>query len=295
MRTTRLLARRVGGVLALAVALVAQPALATKFAGTNNSSGQLLYITPPKGTFTMFTTGSKPAGVVVGPTQEIIYVLSGTGQVHIFNPYTDSDMMLAKGFTTPVDVVLEPGCKTILVSDIGVNEIFRVSLSNGAVTTLYSGPDQMQGLAYDSVGSLFANDENLNAIVQLDTVLGTILNQTSSTSPLNTLEGLVYDNFSQELFASSNSGQVIYEVTTDLSTIASISVTEEPTLLGITSDGSGNIYVVGSNGTTNEIIEYSEQSSTQTILNTIPGLEAIWPIPFGPCIKALGGGDPACE
>jgi sugar lactone lactonase YvrE len=269
------------------------PVSATKLVGTDINSGKLLYIETPKTVVTIANTGTKPDGVILGPNQQIIYALSGAGEVHSFNPYNQTDTTLAKGLTTPVNIVLEPGCKSILVSDIGVNKIFRITLANRALTTFYNGPDKMQGLAYDTSAQLFANDLQLNAIVQLD-MTGTIVNQTPSNSPLTTLDGLTYDNKTNALFATSNTAQVIYKVSTDLTTVTAISFPGAPVLEGIVGDGQGNLYVVGVNGATSTIFKYAILTATQTTLNAVPGLDDIALIPFGPCIKS-GGTAPGCE
>jgi hypothetical protein len=271
-----------------------QPAFsATKLVGTDINSGKLLYIATPNTVVTIFSTGAKPDGVILGPNQQIIYALGGTGEIHSFNPYTQTDAILAKGLLSPVNIVLEPGCKTILVSDTGVNKIFRIDLSSHVLTTFYNGPDKMQGLVYDTSSQLFANDDQLNAIVQLD-VNGAIVNQTGSNTPLTTLDGLTYDARTNALFATSNTGQVIYKVTTDLVTVTPISFPGAPVLDGIVSDGLGNLYVVGVNGSTSMIFKYAILTATQTTLSTVPGLDDIALIPLGPCIKK-GGTDSPCE
>lgn len=266
---------------------------ATKLVGTDINSGKLLYLETPKTAVTITNTGTKPDGVILGPNQLIIYALSAAGEVHSFNPYALTDTTLAKGLTTPVNIVLEPGCKSILVSDIGVNKIFRIMLANRALTTFYSGPDKMQGLVYDTSAQLFANDDQLNAIVQLDPT-GTIISQTPVNSPLTTLDGLTYDNKTNALFATSNTGQVIYKVSTDLTTVSAIGFPGAPVLEGIVSDGTGNLYVVGVNGTTSTIFKYAILTATQTKMNTVPGLDDIALIPFGTCIKN-GGTASECE
>lgn len=276
-------------------ALLCQSVFAAEFVGTDINGGHLIYLTTPKTAVTITSTGSKPAGVILGPYQQIIYVLSGAGEVHIFNPYKHADSTLATGLTTPVDLVLEPGCKTILVSDIGVNKIFRITLSTHAVTTFYSGPDEIQGLTYDTFGNLYANDDQLNAVVQLNPSTGTIVNQTPSSSPLTALEGLTYDSYTGELFATSSTGQVLYEVSTDLSTVTSIAFAVDPFLYGIVSDGHGNLYVVGSDGTTGKIFQYAIPSGTQKTLNSVSGLENIALLLSGPCLKAGGAVVEACE
>ena len=293
-RLNMFLTRGIRATLMLALtAGLPHPVSATKLVGTDINSGKLLYIETPKTVVTIANTGSRPDGVILGPNQQIMYALSGAGEVHSFNPYTQTDTTLATGLTTPVNIVLEPGCKTILVSDIGVNKIFRITLANHALTTFYNGPDKMQGLVYNAAAQLFANDDQLNAIVQLD-MTGTIVNQTPTNIPLTVPDGLTYDHKTDSLYATSNTGQVIYKVSTNLTTVTSIAFTAAPVLEGIVSDGGGTLYVVGVNGSTSTIYKYVVLTATQTTLNSIPGLDDIALIPFGPCIKN-NGTTSACE
>jgi len=281
-------------VLTLA-ALLVQSAFAAEFVGTNISSGQLLLVSPPNSSAMITTTGAQPSGLIFGPTQEIIYALSGAGAVHIYNPFTRTDTTLATGFTTPTYLTMEPACKSILVSDTGVNKIFRITLNTRVVTTLYNGTDKIQGLTYDNGGNLFAVDDQLNAIVQIDPATGAFLNQTPASSPLTAPEGLVFDYFTQQLFATSNSGQVLYEVPTNLLTVTTIPFTAEPTLHGIVSDNGGNLYIVGANATTGFLLQYSISTGVEKTLNTVPGLQDIALVISGPCPKSAGVLADACR
>jgi len=259
---------------------------ATELVGVDVNSGKLLYIQTPKTVVTIATTAAMPDAVIFGSYEQIIYALAGTGQIHIFNPYTKADTTLVTGLSSPVNIVLEPGCKSILVSDTGVNKIFRVILSTGALTTFYSG-DKIEGLVYDSNGDLFANDDVLNATVEFNSA-GAIIGQTPSGSPLTTPDGLTYDAQTNALYASSNTGQIIYKISLDLTTVTVISFPVAPVLTGIVSDGAGNLYVVGVNGATSTIFKYAVPTATQTTLNTVPGLNDIALVPRGPCIKSHG-------
>jgi streptogramin lyase len=278
-------------MLALVAVLFGQVS-ATEIVGVDVNSGKLLYIQTPKTVVTIANTGTNPDAVILGPYQQIIYALAGAGEVHSFNPFTHTDATLATGLSSPFNIVLEPGCKSILVSDTGVNKIFRVMLSNGALTTFYSG-DKIEGLVYDPKGHLFANDAQLNAVVQFNSA-GAIINQTPSGSPLTTPYGLTYDAQTNALYASSNTGQIIYKVSTDLTAVGVIAFSVAPVLTGIVSDGSGDLYVVGVNGTSSTIFKYAVQTATQTTLNTVPGLDDIALVPRGPCIKS-GGTESTCE
>ena len=118
------IAAQAGLILVFTTGLL-QTASAAEFMGVDINSGKLLYIVAPKTVVTLANTGAKPDGVILGPYEQIIYALAGAGEVHSFNPYTKTDTTLATGLSTPVNIVLEPGCKSILVSDIGVNKIFE--------------------------------------------------------------------------------------------------------------------------------------------------------------------------
>jgi hypothetical protein len=284
----RLISRGTQAALLLALtAVLLRPAFAAEFFGVDINSGKLLYMVAPKTVITLASTGTKPDGVILGPYQQIIYALAGAGEVHSFNPYTRIDTTLATGLVTPVNIVLEPGCTSILVSDIGVNKIFRITLANHALTTFYNGTDKMEGLVYDANDQLFANDDQLNAIVELD-VNGNIIAQTPSNTPLTALDGLTYDTHTNALYASSNTGQVIYKASTDLTTVSTIAFAVAPVLEGIVSDGGGHLFVVGVNGASSTIFEYTILTAKQTTLNTAPGLDDIALIPFGPCLKTQG-------
>src|SRR5271154_525653 len=123
---TRLLIRS-AWTLAVIAGLLGQ-VFATELVGVDVNSGRLLYIQSPKTVVTIANTGANPDGVILGPYQQIIYALAGAGEVHSFNPYTRIDTTLATGFSSPDSIVLEPGCKSILVSDTGADKIFRITL-----------------------------------------------------------------------------------------------------------------------------------------------------------------------
>jgi len=280
----------VTSVLGLIIALAAI-ASATNLVGTDNVNGKLLYLTTPKTNFTMFATGTQPTGIVVGPDQEIIYALSATGQIHMFNPYNNTDTLMVSGLTTPLDIVMDPGCKSFLISDPGANKIYRFTFAGNVLTTFYSG-DTIRGIVYDTGGNLFANDVTLNAVVQF-TSMGVVTNQTPSSSPLTAPEGLTYDNKTRDLYATSSTGQVLYQITDSLLTVTTIPFAHGPELEGITSDGQGNLYVVGGNGTSNVLYEYTVSTGTLKTFNSAGGLDRIALVPFGPCISS-GGTIPGC-
>ena len=281
-------------ILALALTAFAHTAFAASLIGSDSAGNRLVYMKTPGTSKTMTSVGSTPVAVVVGPTQQMIYALSGKGEVHVYNPYTDTDTILAKGLSNPTDITLEPGCASILVSDVGVNKIYRINFAPLSVSVFYDGPDTIRGLIYDVNTNLFANDVSQNAVVQFS-VSGLIIGQTPAANPLIEPEGLTYDKKTNQLFATSNTGQVIYAISDDLFTVNNIAFTGGSTLEGIVSNGSGTLYFVGGDGTNNNLYQYSTKSGTTTKQNAVTGLNRVSISPTGPCIQPLGTDSTACE
>jgi len=117
------------------------------------------------------------------------------------------------------------------------------------LTNLYTSTNNTnpEGLAYDNAGRLFANlvDTTGSYVAQLDTSTGQILHQTITT--LKSVDGLIYDPFTQMLFAASRYGNTVYQVDpNNLNSVIDLGQVHGwniPQLDGITSDGSGHIFV----------------------------------------------------
>src|SRR3984893_15082523 len=182
--------------------------LALLLAGTGRASaGQLLFVTSlsgqqilPADTGTnvvtpVFNTVGQPDSLIFDTVGNIIYTNLQTGQVRLFNVTTHTDTLIAGGFSDPADLALEPGGKSILMSDFLGGKIYRINLSTNAVSVLATPGGNPQGLAFDGAGHLFANLGTRSGgatsfLARLDPVTGAIL---GNTVALVSLDGLTFD------------------------------------------------------------------------------------------------------
>ena len=199
-------------------------------------------------------TPSAADSIIFDSTQRVIYTALYLGEVRRYDPTVPSDTVIAGGFSTPADMVLEPGGNSMLVSDYGSGNIDRVNLTNNTVSTLLTGGINPEGLAYDGT-RLFANlgsrygGPTGKYVAEINPVSGAIL----ATSPgLDSLDGLTFDPYSGRLFASSLfSNQILSINPNNLNDVQVVSNAFGMPLTipgpdGITTDGVGNIYVASS-------------------------------------------------
>src|SRR5262249_55001663 len=129
----------------------------------------------------VLNTGSAPDSLIFDNRGDVIYSLVLAGEVGVYNPNTNANVILASGFNDPQDLALEPGGNTVLVNDRGNDRIERIDLGTGAVSTLATGISGPEGLTYDNSGNLFVVEGNSRSLLQLDPKTGAIL----QTIPLN--------------------------------------------------------------------------------------------------------------
>src|SRR5712692_10588835 len=135
-----------------------QPARATVLFATSFAGSQIVSAnTATNVVTTVLNTPSGPDSLLFDSSGRIIYSQLNTGTVRRFDPSTNSDVQLASGLNLPVDLALEPGGNSVLVSQGGGGAITRINLTTLVVTTLGTYGGNPEGLAYDSTGRLFAN------------------------------------------------------------------------------------------------------------------------------------------
>ena len=208
----------------------------------------------------------------------IIYSQSASGEVRRFDPNTGVDEQLAAGLNVPADLVLEPGGGSVLVSQFGGGTISRIDLGTDALTTLGTYVGNPEGLAYDPSGRLFANlgvrDVSANKfLVELDPSTGAILQQSPN---LTSLDGLTYDAFTGQLYASLLLGnQVCGFDPDDLAAGPTICRGVIPNPDGLTSDGAGSLFVAAIGDS--RIYQYDFASDTLTPRTFVLGLDDLAP------------------
>jgi len=228
------------------------------FAVASFSAAQQLYFTSesgqniglvnwPAGTVqTLLTTSGKPDSLVLNANGQIIYSMPSAGQVWLFDPSTGSNTMLAGGLKYPRDMVIEPGGQTMLIGFYSPGGIVRYNFATGAVTTLSKKLGNVDGLAYDANGDLFAVDGH-NQVCQIDPVAGTVLKciVLEPHHGVNGGDGMVYDSYTGQLWVSHDGqiGNGLIEIPTDLSSFTLYQTGHILVPDGLASDGQGNLYI----------------------------------------------------
>jgi sugar lactone lactonase YvrE len=294
---TKLLFATLLAVSALVAILVGAPGLAgadetiywtnrydDKIAMTNLTSGTSTFIENP----TMGT--GDPDSLIFDTKGNIIYGLTNArwsspyAQIRSFNPVTKADTMITSSFSTDLrDLALDPGGKSVLVSDVDNGKVWRVVLDTGVRTKLADFVSSPGGIAYDASGRLLVNVDK--TVYQLDPATGSILH---SASAGQFMDGLTYDPYSGKFYAAGVSGLIPIAfdssgklvVGTQLGSFGSSS-----NLDGVESDGKGNIIVADiGDGINGRVWMYNIDKDQTTWLFNAEGVDDIAPI--------VGGGSP---
>ena len=224
------------------------------------------------------TPGSgNPDTLIFDTSGNIVYTMynGNPGTVHSFNQNTSTDSVVSNAFGSQlVDIALDPGGASVLVSDRGNNQVTRVDLTTGTATVLatLTTPD---GIAYDGSGNLFvaATSGGSQKIVQIDPVTGAIINAGDPNFSAGFLDGITYDPFSNLIYAANGGCMETFDPVTLL---AQGCVGNFSNLDGVMTDGAGNILVadVGSN----QVGSYNITAGTSSYLFSAPGLDDIAPV-----------------
>ncbi len=216
--------------------------------------------------------------LVFDSTGRIIYSQASSGEVRRFDPSTGIDELLAGGLVVPADLALEPGGNSVLVSQFGGGVISRIDLLTNALTTLGTYGGNPEGLAYDASGRLFANlgvrDIFANKyLAELDPVTGAVLQQSPG---ITSLDGLTYDSYSDQLFASLLFGNLVCGYNPEnLAAGPALCRGFVPGPDGLTSDGLGNLFIAATGLAS--IYQYNIPTDTLTQQTFILGLDDLAP------------------
>ena len=197
------------GVLVVMLSLLAsaQTRAATVFGTLFTNPGTLVRIDTVSGSVTpILTTGASPDSIVFDSSGRIVYTLFGANQVRRFDPSNSTDVLLSGSFSGPLDLVLEPGGATVLVSNNTTPRIDRLNLTTGVVTPFFAAGGGA-GLAYDASGRLFANLPG--RVAELNPVTGTVL---QFTPGVLVFDGLTFDPVTGNLFATDGSGGHVFRL-----------------------------------------------------------------------------------
>lgn len=245
-----------------------------------------------------YPTLESPDSLIFDATGKIIYTALSASQVRSYDTNNPNPLLADQLITafsagkSPADLTLEPNGQTILVSLSTGKEIDRINLTSHSVINQFTNfppitdPANPEGLAYDNTGRLFACMVFTTGsyVAQLNTTTGTVVNQT--TTPMNNVDGLTYDPFSQMLYATSRYGGTVYQINPNNLTVIDLQATHGwigvPQLDGITSDGSGHLFVAspGSNaGGTGSVYDIDLINSMFTLVTFVSdGLDDLAPV-----------------
>lgn len=271
------------GCLAVVVVLAsARPAPAAMLYATSITAGQIYSVDTVTGTVTpVLNTGHALDSLIFDPSGRIVYTELNDGIVNAFNPTTHATTTLATGLNGPIDLALEPGQGSVLVST--TNSLTRVSLSGGILGTVSTGGLRPDGVIYDGSGNLFVNLSTgftaaNSSVRRIDPTTGAVLATTGNTGRF--LDGLTYDSFTGFLYAADyNNGRI---VRIDPTTMAVTVLTTTGVTMpgggpdGIVSDGQGHLYIASrANG---EVVEYTFATNTLRNVAHIDGLDDLAPV-----------------
>ncbi len=273
---TRHIRELLTGVAVAAVAVsVCEPAMADQIVYWTNFTGRQLVkadITTQTNTvidIVPAAASGNPDSLIFDTVGNIVYSMynGSPGSVRSFNT-NNTDTLIHSGYSSQtVDLALDPSGLTVLVADRGNNSLDRVTLANGNNAVLNSALGNLNGIAYDGSGNLFAV---VNGTVdQLNPTTGAIIK--TGTAPAN--DGLTWDPFTGHLFAAN--GGCIEEIST--ATLAGIACRGSFGFVdGLESDGAGNIVIadVGSQ----HIANYNITTGVSSNLIVASGIDDIAPV-----------------
>ncbi len=223
---------------------------------SDNINAQLYKIDKATGTVLQTIPVAKAQDSLIFDSQnELIYTtnVGGAAEVRRVDPTVgiSSDTLIATIGSIALDLTLMPGGHSVLAVDVTSGKLYEVSLDHPGQTTTVSSTAKFEGgIVYDSTGRLFAVANS--SIVELDPNTFSVI---ASSGSLSSLDGLAYDSFTGDLFASSfainaASGRAgIYELSLQpgsflqatLITSSSFSSSFRPD--GLETDGEGTLYI----------------------------------------------------
>ena len=191
--------------------------------------------------------GGNPDSLIFDSAGRIIYTIynGAPGQIRIYDSVAHTDTLLATGFSSQlVDITLEPTTTSVLVADRGNNNLDRVNLTTGTITTLGVAGSfaDLNGLTYDGSGNLFG--VSAGKVIKINPTTGAVL--LTGTGPGGFLDGLTFDSFSNKLWGAT--GSCLYSF--DLATLTASACVNTSTIGtgndGIESDGLGHLFFAAS-------------------------------------------------
>ncbi|HUY91415.1 MAG TPA: PEP-CTERM sorting domain-containing protein [Pirellulales bacterium] len=216
---------------------------------------------------TKIVDASSPDSMIFLNHDTILYTDYFGGNLRSLNLTTGSDTVLVSGLLRPVDLILDPGGRSLLVTEQFGDKIDRVDLSTNTLATFADTGANPGGLAYDSSGNLFAITDRFGTISQLNPTTGATLKIASLSFGT---DGLTFDSFTGKLYATAEASDDVWSINpTNLAATLLVNGSI-PSPDGITSDGQGNLFIAGLNS---NLFQYDLVAKTLTEGAAVPGLD----------------------
>src|SRR5262249_17627020 len=153
------------------------------------------------------TANSEFDSLIFNSSGQIIYDDFNQNQIRLFDPATKQDKLLSSNNVDgPLDLALEPGGKSVLISNNTAGYISRLALETLKTTVV--GPGYGDGLTYDNNQRLFAFVPGA-MVAQLNPSNLSIVNGNVSPS-IPGLDGLAFDSNNGMLYGSTDGNGQVY-------------------------------------------------------------------------------------
>ena len=244
------------------------PASADIVYATTLGNNSIVQVNTSTNSVTPFASASSPDSMIFLNSNTALYTNYFGGQLESLNLTTKVSTPLVSGLNRPVDLVLDPGGNTLLVTEQAGFKIDRVNLSTN-ILTLFANTgfgSYPGGLAYIGANLYAITNSASGTISQLNPTTGAVI---KSASGLGGLDGLTYDSFTGLLYATDETGNRVLAI--NPSTLsASVLVRGIPTPDGIASDGHGNLFIAALN---RNLDQYNLVTNTLTVGAGVPGID----------------------
>ena len=256
--------------VSVSCAFFAERADAILLYGTDLNNGHIVTIDTATNAVRNIANVPGPDSLLFDSQGRIIYSAYTTGQIRRYDLTAHTDTLLASGFSRPVDIALEPGLNSLLITEQSGNKIDRLDLTTNAVSLLRRTPGSANGIVYDNTGRLFASISS-NTLAQIDPITGATLQSFSGLS----VDGLTFDAKTGKLYGAVQGAGKIYSFNPNSLASGGTTVVNVPGPDGVVTDSDGNLYIAARG----DFHVYTYNPFTGSLVRgaSVPGLDDLAP------------------
>ncbi|HEX5067842.1 MAG TPA: NHL repeat-containing protein [Myxococcota bacterium] len=245
----------------------------------NLSGGQVLRVDATSGEVTVIASGgllSRPIGVAVDGSGDLIVVDNGVNAVIRIDPDTGIQSLVSEAPVNPVGVAIHPD-GSILVSDDDYSEpirspIKRIDPLTGASSQFASGSNLFApgGIAVAQNGDVFVSSRSARHVVRIDAASGS---QSIVATAISTF-GIAVDPMG-DLFAADFQSDTVFHIDSMSGTKGLIAtIAGAPFGLALAADG--HLFLADQRG---RVLRVDPSNGDWTVFASIPGATAVAVVP----------------